>query len=321
MKKITSTIFLLIALITLSSCVKIFEYDSNKVNITTTTNLMANLAYEIGGEHVNVYPLMGPGVDPHQYVARPNDYLALDKADLILANGLHLEGKMVEIFKSFSKQENKHVLVIGDNIKNYSDISLKEQLIINSDFGDNYDPHFWFNIELFKEAAFYLKETLINLDSKNIDYYTTNYNNYLEDLDNLKLEVEEMLKEIPLEERYLISAHDAFEYFGKEFNFEILALQGLSTESEISPSDIREMINYIVLKDIKTVFPETSVPIETIKALTEALKRIGHPIVIGNNLYSDSLGDSFDDNTYILMYKKNVKSIVDAYLESRLLYG
>lgn len=321
MKKTTYMLFLILSLFSLASCITVYEYDENKINITTTTNLMANLASEIGMEHVNVYPLMGAGVDPHQYVARPNDYLALDRADLILASGLHLEGKMVEIFKSFDKQDNKHVLVLGDEIKNSSSLELKDLLILNSNFGDNYDPHFWFNIDLFKEAAFYLKETLINLDSSNSSDYILNYNNYINQLDDLKIEVIEMLDVIPLEDRYLISAHDAFEYFGKEFGFEILALQGLSTESEVSPADIREMINYIIEKDIKTVFPETSVPIETIKALTEALKRKGHPIIIGDNLYSDSLGNSMDDNTYILMYKKNVTAITKAYLESRELYG
>lgn len=312
---------LFITLFFLTSCFQPFQYDESKINVTVTTNIMADLVKQIGQEHVNVYSLMGAGVDPHQYVARPNDYLALDKADLILASGLHLEGKMVEIFQSFSKQNNKHVLVVGDSIKDYSHDDLKNLLIVNSDFGANYDPHFWFNIDLFKEAAHYVKEILITIDQNNSLDYKLNYQNYISELNQLKHEITLMLEVIPLSDRFLISAHDAFEYFGKEFHFDILALQGLSTESQISPADIKEMIAFIIEKDIKMVFPETSVPVETVMALTEALKRQNHPIVIGENLYSDSLGDNLDDNTYILMYKKNVQSIVNAYLESGELYG
>lgn len=312
MRKIFSLILLFAFSSVLFSCYPKFIYDKDKINITITTNIIKDLALNIGGEHVNVYSLMGPGEDPHQYIAKPYDYIALDKADLILVSGLHLEGKMTSIFESFKKRNDKHVLILGDTIIEKSSNDLKALLIEDYNFGGNFDPHFWFDLDLYKEAARFVSQNLILIDPSNEQYYTNNYEKYAAELDSLNFEIINLLNSVSSNNRFLISAHDAFAYFGKKYNFKIKSLQGLSTESEVSPNDIKEIVDLITKHNIKAIFPETSVPIETITSVKEALKRKGYQVTIGENLYSDSLGDKADDNTYIKMYLKNVNSIIDA---------
>lgn len=313
MKKVLSTLLLITISITLIGCGKRYHYDETKINITTTTNIMADLATQIGQDRVSVFSLMGAGVDPHQYIARPNDYNALNKADFILVSGLHLEGKMSTIFDNYEKTTNKVVLSVGNAILKNSSKELTDRLIVNSDFGNNYDPHFWFDIPLYKEGARYVLESLITYEPTSKDYFTTNYNNYLSQLDSLENEVTKLLEVIPINERYLISAHDAFEYFGNEHSFKVYALQGLSTEDQISPSDVKLIVNLVINNNVKAIFPEHSVPNETIKSVSEEVNKKGHQVTIGENLYSDSIGDQDDDNTYIKMYLKNVNTIINAF--------
>ena len=313
MKKLLSIILITIFSISLVSCSKRYHYDETKINITTTTNIMADLATQIGKERVNVFSLMGAGVDPHQYIARPNDYNALNKADFILVSGLHLEGKMSTIFDNYQQTTNKTVLSVGNSILDNSSKELTNRLIVSSDFGNNYDPHFWFDIPLYQEASRYVLESLIAYEPASKEYFTTNYNDYVVKLNKLELEVTRLLEVIPYDERYLISAHDAFEYFGNEHGFEVYALQGLSTEDQVSPSDVKEIVNLVVENKVKAIFPEHSVPNETIKSVSEEVNKKGHNVTIGDNLYSDSIGDQDDDNTYIKMYLKNVNTIINAF--------
>lgn len=317
MKKIFNVFILLLIGITLVSCQNRYQYIDGKINITATTNVMANLAEELGGEKVNVYALMGAGIDPHQYIARPSDYTALKQADFILVSGLNLEGKMSAIFESYEEQSDKFVLSVGNEFVNSSSNEIKSLLIEDEHFGGNYDPHFWFNIDLYKEAAKYVYNALIELDSENEVYYQTRYENYLLDLSNLDDETTNLLSVIGNIDRYLITAHDAFQYFGQKYDFNVHSLQGLSTEAEVSPSDVREVVEIIKEHNVKAIFPETSIPVETITSVKEALNREGYEVIIGGNLYSDSLGDSDDDNTYIKMFKKNVEIIIEAFTASK----
>lgn len=307
MKRLLYLLFILTSSLLLSSCGNKYYYDLEKINITTTTNIMKDLADRIGGEKVNVYSLMGPGIDPHQYIARPNDFIALDKADLIIASGLHLEGKIIGVIESFENDGNKNVLNIGTSLINSDK---KDLLIENENFGGLYDPHFWFDINLYIEATTIIKDKLILLDSNNREYYQNNFDSYLTELLELIKYAKDNFSKIKESNRYLITAHDAFEYLGKEFGFTVMSLQGLSTEAEVSPSDVKEIIDIILKYQIVAIFPETSVPIETITSVKEALNRNNYKVTIGGNLYSDSLGGNSDDDTYIKMYKKNIDTIV-----------
>lgn len=307
MKKIFSLLFILTMSLFLTSCGNKYYYDLEKINITTTTNIMKDMAMSIGGDKVNVYSLMGPGIDPHQYIARPNDFIALDKADLIIASGLHLEGKIIGVIESFENDGNKNVLNIGTSLINSDK---KDLLIENENFGGLYDPHFWFDINLYIEATSIIKDKLILLDSNNREYYQNNFDSYLTELLELIEYAKDNFSKIIENNRYLITAHDAFEYLGKEFGFTVMSLQGLSTETEVSPSDVKEIIDIILKYQIIAIFPETSVPIETITSVKEALNRKNYKVIIGDNLYSDSLGGNSDDDTYIKMYKKNIDTIV-----------
>lgn len=307
MKRLLYLLFILTSSLLLSSCGNKYYYDLEKINITTTTNIMKDLADRIGGEKVNVYSLMGPGIDPHQYIARPNDFIALDKADLIIASGLHLEGKIIGVIESFENDGNKNVLNIGTSLINSDK---KDLLIENENFGGLYDPHFWFDINLYIEATTIIKDKLILLDSNNREYYQNNFDSYLTELLELIKYAKDNFSKIKENNRYLITAHDAFEYLGKEFGFTVMSLQGLSTEAEVSPSDVKEIIDIILKYQIIAIFPETSVPIETITSVKEALNRKNYKVTIGGNLYSDSLGGNSDDDTYIKMYKKNIDTIV-----------
>lgn len=307
MKRLLYLLFILTSSLLLSSCGNKYYYDLEKINITTTTNIMKDLADRIGGEKVNVYSLMGPGIDPHQYIARPNDFIALDKADLIIASGLHLEGKIIGVIESFENDGNKNVLNIGTSLINSDK---KDLLIENENFGGLYDPHFWFDINLYIEATTIIKDKLILLDSNNKEYYQNNFDSYLTELLELIKYAKDNFSKIKENNRYLITAHDAFEYLGKEFGFTVMSLQGLSTEAEVSPSDVKEIIDIILKYQIIAIFPETSVPIETITSVKEALNRKNYKVTIGGNLYSDSLGGNSDDDTYIKMYKKNIDTIV-----------
>lgn len=315
MKRILKVLLSFVVLLFLVGCSNNYKYNPEKVNVTTTTNIIKDLVLQIGGDKVNVYTLMGPGVDPHQYVARPSDYNALSNADLIVASGLHLEGKMVGILDSYKNQSNKEILIVGDEIATNSADELKSLLILDESFGDNYDPHFWFDIDLYKEAARYVYLKLSEIDNNNQNYYEERYSIYLNELDNLSLMITNMLDDIEPKDRYLISSHDAFQYFGNKYQFKVYSLQGLSTEDEVSPSDIIEIVDVVTENNVKAIFPETSVPIETIKSVEEVLNRKGYEIVIGDNLYSDSLGDQNDDDTYIKMYLKNVTTIINAFEE------
>ena len=270
---------LLFSTLILTSCVSYYNYDENKINITATTNIMGNLAEIIGDERVNVYSLMGAGIDPHQYVARPHDYNALNKADFILVSGLHLEGKLSSIIDNYQKNTDKHVLLVGDTIINRSDLSLTNKLIENE------------------------------------DYFINNYLFYIAEIDELEVFIINELSKLNNRNKILISSHDAFEYFGNMFGFKVYALQGLSTEDQISPKDVLEIVDIVINENVKAIFPETSVPSETIMSVREEVLKKGSLVNIGKNLYSDSLGDSETDNTYIKMYKLNVTNIVEAFLK------
>lgn len=277
--------------------------SSEKYKVVTTTTMLTDLTSVIAGDLIEVEGLMGPGIDPHLYKASAGDVVKMRDASMVIFNGLHLEGKMGEIFENL-REKNKFVIEIAENIDEKELICLGEEL---------YDPHIWFNVLLWKDAAVAVCNGLVELDSQNKEFYTENLEKHLKELDTLHKYVLERIKEIPKESRILITAHDAFAYFGNTYGFEVKGLQGISTASEAGTRDVRQLAEYIVEKQIKAIFVESSVPKKNIEALQEAVAARGFKVEIGGELYSDSLGSpGTEAETYIGTVKSNVDTIIDA---------
>ena len=303
-RKLNFLIALCMMMVLLISCGKSGKKSADgKIRITTTTTMLTDLTRTIGGDKVEVTGLMGEGVDPHLYSASAGDIEKLSNADIVVYGGLHLEGKMTEVFEKLISQ-NKKVLNVGDAL---------DKSKINMVAGNTPDPHVWFDTELWAKEAEAVEAELSKYDPKNSDYYKANLEKYKADLNELTAYVKGRINEIPQQSRVLVTAHDAFNYFGKQFGLEVKAIQGVSTDSETGTKNISDLANFIVEKNIKAIFVESSVPKKSIEALQEAVKARGKEVKIGGELYSDSLGDeAHNTETYIKTVKANADTIVNA---------
>lgn len=271
--------------------------ENDKLKVVTTINFFQNLVSVIGGDKVDVEGLMGEGEDPHLYNAKPQDLDKLTKADLVIYGGLHLEGKMVEIFEKL--EHEKQVLNLSE--------SLDHSLIKENDEGE-LDPHVWFDSRLWSQEAKAVYEKLSSIDEKNKDYYKENYEKYIVEVEEMTKYAHNRINEIPESQRKLITAHDAFQYFAAQYGLEVKAIQGISTDSETGAKNISDLADYIVENKIKAIFIESSVPKKSIEALQEAVKSKGFEVKIGGELSSDSM----DKPSYIETVRSNVDIIVDS---------
>ncbi|MDC8002519.1 zinc ABC transporter substrate-binding protein [Aureisphaera galaxeae] len=298
------TIFILCMSLLLLNCKGEGEKKNAKLNVVTTTTMITDLVKNIGGDYIEVNGLMGAGVDPHLYKASEGDVSKLYNADVIFYNGLHLEGKLVEVFEKMGS-DTKTQVALGEILD-------KSGLIGSDYFASNYDPHVWFNIDYFKEFARKVTAILSEKDPENSVEYVKNETKYLAQLDQLKIELEAKVTTLPKEQRILVTAHDAFNYFGEAYDFEVVGLQGLSTATEAGVQDVQRLSDFIIEKQVKAIFVESSVPRRTIEALQEAVKAKDFDVKIGGSLYSDALGDPGTvEGTYIGMFQYNVNTIVD----------
>jgi len=295
---------ILVFLITVFSCKK--EVKKNeKLQVVTTTTMITDLVKNIGGDKIDIQGLMGAGVDPHLYKASEGDVSKLFNADVIVYNGLHLEGKLEDVFEKM-RHQNKKTIAVSDAIDTAT-------LIGSEYFASNYDPHIWFDITNWEIITQYITNKLCELDAENAATYKENGANYLKTLSSLKSAITEQVNSLPVEQRILVTAHDAFNYFGKEFQFNVVGLQGLSTATEAGVKDVQRLASFIEEKNVKAIFVESSVPKRTVEALQEAVKAKGKEVVIGGTLYSDALGSlGTAEATYVGMYKHNVKIIVSS---------
>ena len=275
-----------------------------KLNIVATTGMIADAAKNIVGDSAEVISLMGPGVDPHLYKVTQSDIKKLMNADVIIYNGLHLEGKRGEILEQMS--ERKPVIAVSDGLT-------KEQLRATSEFQGNYDPHIWFSVQLWTDVVQFISKGLVDIDKGNASYYEANTIQHVEDLKSLHSWTQEQINIISEQQRVLITAHDAFGYFGREYGMEVKGLQGLSTAAEYGLKDVTNLVDFISENKIKSVFVESSVSDRSIKAVIEGCKHKNHNVVIGGTLYSDAMGAAnTPEGTYIGMVKYNVTTIVEA---------
>ncbi|MFC5470885.1 metal ABC transporter solute-binding protein, Zn/Mn family [Cohnella suwonensis] len=298
-----AVLFLSMGLLLLSGCGNKSESEtaSGALKLTTTIGMINDVAREIGGEHVEVTGLMGPGVDPHLYKASQGDIKKLEDADLILYSGLHLEGKMTEMFEKMSK--SKRVVAVTKNIP--------EEKLREADGA--HDPHVWFDVSLWMNAAETIRDTLIEADPTNKAAYQSNAEAYLANLKELDDYARAQIDTIPKEGRVMVTAHDAFGYFGAAYDIEVVGLQGISTASEYGSKDVIALRDMLVERKIKAVFVESSVPKKSIEAVIEGAKSNGHDVVIGGELFSDAMGkEGTIEGTYIGMVRHNVDTIVNA---------
>jgi manganese/zinc/iron transport system substrate-binding protein len=278
--------------------------SNGKLNIVTTTGMIADAAKNVAGDHAEVMALMGPGVDPHLYKATQGDLTKLNGADIIFYNGLHLEGKMVEALEKLARR--KKVFAVSDEI----DTSLLRR---PPEFKGAYDPHIWFDVKIWSNAVRHVEKMLVEVDSAHAGDYHRNAAAYLTHLDSLDTWVRTQIATIPQERRVLVTAHDAFGYFGRAYEIEVRGLQGISTVAEYGLADVTSIIDLIVSRRIKAVFVESSVPKRSIEKVVEGVRSRGHEIVIGGQLFSDAMGNAgTPEGTYIGMVSANVNTIVNA---------
>jgi len=279
--------------------------NDGRIDIVATTTMITDLVETIGGEQVDVNGLMGPGIDPHNYQATPSDVTNMAEADVVVYNGINLEGQLGRIFSELENLDTE--VFVLENI-----ISEAEMLDSEDDAMPN-DPHIWFSVPLWARASDYITESLSAYDPENASYYQENNTAYQEELEALDTYVRERIEEIPADSRYLVTAHDAFGYFGAEYNFDVVGLQGLNTQTEAGTGDVSRLADFIVENEINAIFVETSVPTRTIESLQEAVEQRGWEVSIGGELFSDALGDAEQNaETYIKMFEQNIDTIVEA---------
>ena len=278
--------------------------EGKKMYVVTTTGILADAVANIVGNAATVEAVMGSGVDPHLYKATQGDLQKLTDADLIVYNGLHLEGKMGEVLSKISRF--KSVVAAAEGIP-------ENNLRSSEQFQDSHDPHVWFNVSLWKRVVEHLAEELQKKDPQNAKVYASNAAAYLQELEQLHRHTKQAIASIPEQQRILITAHDAFGYFGDAYNIDVRGLQGISTVSEFGLQDVSYLVNFIVQHKVKAVFVESSVSPKAIEAVVVGSRKKGHNIKIGGTLYSDALGEKGTPaGTYTGMVRQNVNSIVSA---------
>lgn len=275
------------------------------IKVVATTAIVGDLVRNIAGERAEVVSLMGTGVDPHLYKASAGDVEKLAGADMIFYNGLHLEGKITDVLAQMRKS-GIFTVGVADGID--------ESLLLSPEGYEGYhDPHIWFDVVLWKKAAGVVREAFSLYDPRNADTYRRNTESYLGELDLLQSYIRKKIALLSPERRVLITAHDAFNYFGRGYGFEVMGLQGISTDSEASVADIQNLSKVIVMREIPAVFVETSISPRYMRALRASVKARGFDVRIGGSLYSDSMGGpGTREGSYIGMFRSNVDTIVES---------
>jgi len=274
------------------------------VQVVTTIGQIADIARNIGGDLVEAQALMGPGIDPHLYQATEGDINTLLEADLILYNGLNLEGRMADILVQLAG--DRAVVAVTDTIP-------EDLLLEPAEFEGQYDPHVWFDPTLWAYTVERTAAALSELDPDNAETYAANAEAYLGELAGYDEEWLAKLATIPEANRTLVTAHDAFNYFGGHFGLEVAGLQGISTESEAGVGDVQAIVDQIIEAGIPAIFVESSVSPRTIEAVQAAVRDAGTEVEIGGELFSDAMGDAgTPEGTYIGMVDHNVNTITAA---------
>ena len=300
---------LALVLIGLTACSSKEGHQTSDVNhkepvVTVTTSFLNDMVKQLAGDYVKRELIIPAGEDPHLYVAKSSDLKKLQEADLVLYHGLHFEGKMVDALEAKGTAVTKG-------------FSKKDIGTMDEDGEKVVDPHFWFDIDLYKKAVKEASKGLKELVPEHRSDIAKNTKEYLAELDDLDQWNKKALSVIPKESRYLVTPHDAFNYFARRYDFTLYAPQGVSTDSEVANSDMMETVNLINEHKIKAIFTESTTNPERMKKLQEAVAAKGGNVAVvtgeGKELFSDSLApEGQDGDSYIDMYKHNTNLIVEA---------
>lgn len=278
--------------------------DGNRLQVVATTGIVADVVGRIGGEHIDVKALMGPGVDPHLYKPTEGDVRLLGNADLIVYNGLHLEGKMTDVLVRLAR--SRPVVAVAEAVP---EDALREP----PEFDGLYDPHVWFDVSLWAMTPSVIARELAALDPAHEAEYQANAERVRDELLALDAWVTARISEIPAPARVLVTAHDAFGYFGRRYGMDVIAIQGLSTVSEAGLGDVSRVVDVVIDRGVKAIFVESSVPRRSIQAVVAAVGAKGGTVTIGGELHSDALGAAGGPaSTYEGMVRANVDAIVEA---------
>jgi len=292
----------LILILIFNSC----KWDRNQFEdpklIVCTTSIIGDVVTNLVGDDINVKILMGAGVDPHLYEAKPSDVRSMSEAKIIVYNGLHLEGKLAKLFK---RMENEKIFIcLSDGMNKNNLIPLNAH---------SYDPHVWFNVNLWAEGVRHCALQLQDLFPAHAKKIKINCEIYINKMSKADSEIKNQMLSIPKHKRLLITSHDAFHYFGKAYNVEVKAIQGVSTIMEPGLKDVSQLVDEICKRNISSIFVESSVSSKSIQSVIEGCHKKNKEVEIGGTLYSDALGDeSSGASTYLKMIKKNSKTIYSA---------
>ena len=279
--------------------------EDGRLHVVCTTGQVADIVTRVGADHVRMTSIMGPGVDPHVYKATQKDIDDLNRADVIFYSGLHLEGRLAERLKELdTDRPSRAVTAILE--KEHSD-----KLRSPEEFEGHYDPHVWFDPTIWVHCVQVVADLLAEKDPEHRDAYLANAKAYADEILAAHEQWKEQLATIEPERRVLVTAHDAFGYFGKAYGLEVRGLQGISTADETDLSTVNDLVELLVSRKIKAVFVESSVSQRAVRSLIEGCKAKGHEVVVGGELYSDAMGvEGTDEGTYVGMMNHNVRTIV-----------
>lgn len=285
--------------------------ESEVPRIISTTTMLHDLVLAIGKDKVQAESLMNYGIDPHTYQATAGDVDRMKNANLVVYNGLHLEGKMGKIFEQLTDKS----VGVGETMLNLpADLVEKYGLVKDATFieveGEGTDPHTWFDVALWKRAAVTVADAMMKKFPAHAAAFETNLVAHLKELDELDAYIKSRVAELEPSQRILVTAHDAFNYFSRAYEFEVKAIQGISTEAEAGTADISELADFIAKNDVKAVFFESAVSPKSIESLKAAVEAKGKSVEIGGELYADSLKDA--NTGYVATFKLNIDTIVDA---------
>lgn len=301
----TLQIVLILAGLVLVGCQSESQPETARSNIVATVGMIADITRNVAGDHADVSGLMGSGVDPHLYKPTRSDVQQLMSADVIFYNGLLLEGKMTDSLVRAATS--------GKKVHAVTELLKQSYLLEPEEFEGHFDPHVWMDPSAWMQAVEVVKTKLIEFDPQNTVHYENNAESYLKQLEALDHYAENVLGSVSEQQRVLVTAHDAFNYFGKRYGFEVVGIQGISTESEAGVRDIERLVGLLVDRQISAVFVESTVSERNINALIAGARARGHDVKIGGELFSDAMGDQGTyEGTYIGMIDHNVTTIAKA---------
>jgi manganese/zinc/iron transport system substrate-binding protein len=274
------------------------------LSIVATTGMVADAARQVGGDLVTVTALMGPGIDPHSYRQTRSDIVAMTRADLVLWHGLYLEAQLEDVLLDLGR--SRTVVAVGEAVPDAARIA-------HPDYEGRFDPHVWMDPDLWRHVVLAVRDTLSTAHPDAAATFATNAEAHLADLARLSDYKARSLSSVPDAARVLLTAHDAFGYFGRAQGFEVLGIQGISTESEAGLNRIGELVDMLVERKIGAVFVESSVSDRNIRALIEGAAAKGHEVRVGGEVFSDAMGpDGTYEGTYLGMMDHNISTIASA---------